>query len=131
MEIIRAFNSNELHAEIVIKGTIENPLFRASDIGNVLGLTNVHKTLKYFNDTQKVLTEGSTLGGNQQMVFLTEQGLYKMLFISKMPIAETFQSWVFEVIKEIRLTGQYKLNKEVEELKQQLEEKQDELHTRT
>ena len=123
MEIIRAFNSNELHAEIVIKGTIENPLFRASDIGNVLGLTNVHKTLKYFNDTQKVLTEGSTLGGNQQMVFLTEQGLYKMLFISKMPIAETFQSWVFEVIKEIRLTGQYKLNKEVEELKQQLEEK--------
>jgi len=127
MEIVRAFNSNELHAEIVIKGTIDNPLFRASDIGNVLGLTNVHKTLKNFNDTQKVLTEGSTLGGTQQMVFLTEQGLYKMLFISKMPIAETFQNWVFEVIKEIRLTGQYKLNKEVEELKQQLEEKQDEL----
>ena len=31
MDIVKAFNSNELHTEIVIKGTIVEPLFRASD----------------------------------------------------------------------------------------------------
>jgi hypothetical protein len=65
----------------------------------------------------------NTPGGNQQVTFLTEKGLYKVLFRSRKPIAHQFQNWVCEVIKEIRLTGQYKLNKEVEELKQQLEEK--------
>ena len=36
MEIVKAFNSNTLHAEITIKGTIENPLFRATDIASVI-----------------------------------------------------------------------------------------------
>ena len=49
-----------------------------------------------------------------------------MLFKSRKPIAEKFQDWVCEVIKEIRLTGEYKLNKENEELKKQLEQKDDE-----
>ncbi len=35
MEIVRAFNENKLHTEIVIKGTPEEPLFRANDIGQV------------------------------------------------------------------------------------------------
>ena len=33
MEIVRAFNENNLHTNIVIKGTHNDPLFRASDIG--------------------------------------------------------------------------------------------------
>ena len=45
-----------------------------------------------------------------------------MLFKSRKPIAEKFQDWVCEVIKEIRLTGEYKLNKENEELKKQIQE---------
>jgi hypothetical protein len=33
MDIVKAFNSNDLHTEIIIKGTVNDPLFRASDIG--------------------------------------------------------------------------------------------------
>ena len=40
MEIVRAFNNNELHTEIIIKGTIENSLFRACDIGEILEISN-------------------------------------------------------------------------------------------
>jgi len=36
MEIVRAFNANKLHTNIVISGTTEEPLFRASDIGEIL-----------------------------------------------------------------------------------------------
>jgi prophage antirepressor-like protein len=126
MEIVKAFNSNKLHTNITIKGTHMEPLFRASDIGLILELSNINKNIVDFNESEKVITSGETLGGNQQVSFLTEKGLYKVLFKSRKPIAEKFQDWVCEVIKEIRLTGEYKLNKENEELKQQLEQKDEE-----
>jgi prophage antirepressor-like protein len=128
MEIIKAFNSNELHTEIVIKGTPQDPLFRASDIGNILDITNIRTSIKDFSDREKVVHTMTTSGGNQHVTFLTEKGLYKVLFKSRKPIAEQFQDWVCEVIKEIRLTGEYKLNKVVEELQHQLEEKENELY---
>ena len=127
MEVVKAFNSNELHTEITIKGTFEEPLFRANDIATVLEMGNIRTTINDFDETEKVLTKSDTLGGNQQVAFLTEKGLYKVLFRSRKPIAEKFQNWVCEVIKEIRLTGEYKLNKENEELKQQLEQKTNEI----
>ena len=128
MEIVKAFNSNTLHTEITIKGTIENPLFRASDIAAILDIQNIRMSIKEYDHTEKDdVSVTDVIGRNQQVTFLTEKGQYKVLFRSRKPIAEQFQNWICEVIKEIRLTGQYKLNKEVEELKQQLEEKQDEL----
>jgi prophage antirepressor-like protein len=120
MEIVKAFNQNELHTEIVIKGTSENPLFRASDIGNVLEITNIRTTINDFNTTEKVVHTMDTLGGSQQVTFLTEKGLYKVLFKSRKPIAEKFQNWVCEVIKEIRLHGIYDLQKQLEQQKDEI-----------
>lgn len=114
MEIVRAFNNNELHTEIIIKGTIENPLFRACDIGEILEISNVRSTIQHFDDTEKITQLIKTGGGLQNVTFLTEKGLYKILFKSRKPIAEQFQNWVCEVIKEIRLNGFYNLQKQLE-----------------
>jgi prophage antirepressor-like protein len=122
MEIVKAFNSNNLHTEIVIKGTINEPLFRASDIGVVLEMGNIRSTTNDFDDTEKIIQNIETAGGIQQVTFLTEKGLYKILFRSRKTIAQQFQNWVCEVIKEIRLTGVYDLQKQLE--KQQLEQQQ-------
>ena len=92
-------------------------------IGLILELSNINKNIADFDETEKVLTNSETLGGNQQVTFLTEKGLYKVLFKSRKPIAEKFQNWVCEVIKEIRLKGQYKLNEEIKELHANLEQK--------
>ena len=59
---------------VVIKGTSEEPLFRASDIGTVLELSNIHASIKDFDETEKVINSVYTLGGNQQVTFLTEKG---------------------------------------------------------
>ena len=80
MDIVKAFNSNELHTEIVIKGDSNNPLFRASDVGNVLDIANIRTSINDFNETEKVVHTMDTLGGTQQVTFLTEKGLYKVLF---------------------------------------------------
>jgi prophage antirepressor-like protein len=115
MEVVKAFNSNNLHTEIVIKGTVNEPLFRASDVGNVLDMSAIRSVIRDFDETEKVVHNTHTLGGSQQVTFLTEKGLYKVLFKSRKPIAEKFQNWVCEIIKEIRLHGVYDLQKQLEQ----------------
>jgi prophage antirepressor-like protein len=120
MDIVKAFNSNELHTEIVIKGTHEEPLFRASDIGIILDISTIRSVIRDFNNTEKVVHSMHTLGGLQEVTFLTEKGLYKVLFKSRKPIAEKFQNWVCDVIKELRLKGIYELNQQLEQAKEEI-----------
>jgi len=121
MEVVKAFNNNSLHTEIVIKGTCDEPLFRANDIGEILEMSNIRAHIQHFNESEKVVNSIDTLGGSQQVTFLTEKGLYKVLFKSRKPIAERFQNWVCEVIKEIRLNGVYDLQKQLEKQKQEMQ----------
>lgn len=127
MEVIKAFTENELHTEIVIKGTMENPLFRASDVGEVLEMGNIRTTIQHFDDTEKVVHSMDTLGGAQNITFLTEKGLYKVLFKSRKPIAEKFQNWVCDVIKEIRLSGTFVLQQQLQKIENEKDELQNKL----
>lgn len=127
MEVVKAFNSNELHTEIVIKGTHDEPLFRASDIGEILEMSNIRATIHAFDDSEKVVNSIDTPGGSQQVTFLTEKGLYKVLFKSRKPIAETFQNWVCEVIKEIRINGSYTLQQQLLQAQEQLQQTEEQL----
>ncbi len=120
MDIVKAFNSNELHTNIAIKGDYNNPIFRASDIGEILEMGNIRTSIINFDESEKVVHTMDTLGGLQQVTFLTEKGLYKVLFKSRKTIAEIFQNWVCEVIKEIRLKGVYDLQKVIIEKNNQL-----------
>ena len=83
MEVVKAFNANELHTEIIIKGTFEEPLFRASDIGAVLELSNIHTSIQHFDESEKDDIHTMDSIGRQQVSFLTEKGLYKVLFRSR------------------------------------------------
>ena len=116
MDIIKAFNTNNLNSEIVIKGTHENPLFRASDVALVLDIVSIRSIIRNYNDDEKVTHTIDTMGGQQDVTFLTEKGLYKLLFKSRKPNAEKFQNWVCDMITEIRLTGKYNLE-ELEKIK--------------
>ena len=121
MEIVKAFNDNNLHTEIIIKGSYEEPLFRANDVGEILEMGNIRSTIQHFDDTEKRVHSMDTSTGPKQVTFLTEKGLYKVLFKSRKPIAEKFQNWVCEIIKEIRLNGVYDLQKQLEKQKTDLQ----------
>ena len=120
MEVVKAFTANDMHTEIVIKGTINEPLFRASDIGEILEISNIRSSIQAFDDTERRVDTMDTSTGQKQVTFLTEKGLYKVLFKSRKPIAEKFQNWACDVIKEIRLTGTYKLEKQLEDAKNEI-----------
>jgi prophage antirepressor-like protein len=109
MDIIRAFTTNTLHTEIVIKGTVENPLFRASDVALILEISNIRASIKDFNESEKVVQTMTTPGGPQNVLFLTQTGLFRLLFRSKKnPIALQVQYWACDVVKELQINQRKK-----------------------
>jgi prophage antirepressor-like protein len=50
-----------------------------------------------------------------QQPYITEAGLYALIFASKLPTADAFRTWVFEeVLPSIRKDGQYRLSQTLE-----------------
>lgn len=110
MDIIKAFKLDNTEHPINIQGTIDEPLFQATQIGELLGIKKIRNTIKDFSPQHKCAHTMGSIGGIREVLFLTEKGLYKLLGLSRKPIAATFQDWMVEVIKDIRRTGEYKLN---------------------
>jgi prophage antirepressor-like protein len=130
MDIIRAFTTNSLHTEIVIKGTVENPLFRASDVALILEISNIRASIKDFNESEKVVQTMTTPGGPQKVLFLTQTGLFRLLFRSKKnPIALQVQYWACDVVKELQI-NQRKKNDDMMKLQESLESENSALNQR-
>lgn len=78
----------------------------ALDVTDVLGVDRTQ--VRRLEDYQKGVRTIHTLGGQQEMVTITEAGLYALIFTSRKEVAKRFQRWVFtEVLPSIRKTGSY------------------------
>ena len=53
MDILKAFSLLDAEYPINIKGTLEDPLFQANQIGKLLGLANIYETLRDFSEDEK------------------------------------------------------------------------------
>jgi prophage antirepressor-like protein len=104
------------HFNIEIYGTFEEPLFKAKDIGDLLEIKKITKTIENLDEECKILKVSPTRGGLQEQWFLTEDGVYEVLFISKKPIAKEFKKWVRKTIKQIRLNSNNTLQNRIKEL---------------
>ncbi len=68
--------------------------FRASDIGKALDLTNIRVSIQNYDDDEQVVRKAYDLRGcEQDTTFLTSQGVYRLLYNSKKPIAKKFRRW--------------------------------------
>lgn len=82
----------------------------ASDVTDALGIKNTSEAVngnpkrnaKGLNDTQKDVCKLYTLGGEQDVLVISETGIYKLIFRSHKKEAEEFQDWVCDVIKTLR-----------------------------
>ncbi len=120
---------------VAVIGTHENPMFAAKDICNILGLSNSTISLRNIPDKWKGANKLLTPSGEQDMLTVTEAGLYKLVMRSTKPIAEKFQEWICEdVLPSIRKKGEYVLEeykKKIEEQQKQLELKSKEVEEKT
>lgn len=83
--------------------------FCLRDVANVLNINNAKQSR--FSLDKKGVHKMYTLtdGGNQEVTFISEPNLYRVIFRSNKTEAVKFQNWVFdEVLPSIRKTGQYR-----------------------
>ena len=57
------------------------------------------------DDDEKGIYIVYTLGGNQDCMFLTENGLYEVLMLSRKPIAKKFKKEVKRILHDLRVNG--------------------------
>lgn len=87
-------------------GTSECPLFAATDLCRMLGYSNTSKAINDHTEPEERYNVSLERGG--KMLFITESGLYALIFRSNKPDAKNFRKWVTsEVLPTIRKTGGY------------------------
>jgi len=102
-------------------GTVENPLFDPAIIAEAIdynkdsrGMYDVSKMLATVDDDEKVLVEVPAVESEQssdskkqgnlrrKKWFLTEGGLYEVLFLSRKPLAREFKRQVKRLLRDVR-----------------------------
>ena len=73
--LVKQFNG----LNIQVYGTFEEPLFKAKDIGELLEIKNIYSSTSKFSNKDKRLHSMETLGGLQELLFLTESGVYTII----------------------------------------------------
>lgn len=113
MQKMQMFESPEFGQ---VRTLVENGevLFCGSDVAKALGYKNPRKAL---SDHCGGVTKryAPTSSGEQEMSFIPEPDLYRLIFSSKLPTAEKFTDWVTkEILPSIRKTGVYMTDEALE-----------------
>lgn len=96
-----------LDKEIDVLGSAENPLFRASDVAEWIGHSNIASMVEMVDNDEKGLRNIYTPGGSQSVWMFTEDGLYEVLMRSRKSKAKQFRKGVKAILHEIRTKGGY------------------------
>lgn len=83
-------------------------LFCGKDVAAALGYKDTKNAIKLHCKGVANYHPLETDGGIQQVRFITEGDLYRLIAASKLPAAQAFETWVFDtVLPSIRTTGAY------------------------
>ncbi|CAI3933247.1 phage antirepressor [Commensalibacter communis] len=107
MSNIIPFNFENTEVRIIHEN--EEVLFCLKDVCEVLTISNHRRVLADILDEKGVRkTYTLTAGGRQELAFINEPNLYRVIFRSNKAKAKHFQDWVFnDVLPSIRKTGGY------------------------
>lgn len=104
-----AFAFEEAHNVRVVLESNE-PLFNANDVCAVLDHSNPRKAIDDLCDPDDVTKRDviDSLGRTQEANFITEAGVYSLIFGSRKAEAKAFKRWVTrELLPQIRRAGYY------------------------
>lgn len=94
-----------LGKKIRMYGSIESPLFLASDVADWIEHSQTSKMVKSVDDVEKLMGTIFLSGQKREVWFLTEDGLYEVCMQSRKPIAKEMKKEIKKYLKSIRLTG--------------------------
>lgn len=112
-----------LEKDFQVYGTLEHPLFKASDVAELIeyskdgkGNYNVSVMLSKVDNDEKIKINtnlnNTKVGSNTW--FLTEDGLYEVCMQSRKPIAKELKKQIKAILKQVRLTDQILIEQWIE-----------------
>lgn len=110
---IRIFNNPQFGEIRTILNENNEPLFCASDLCLALGYSNSRDAVARHIDEDDVVKRDTidSLGRNQTVTYVTESGMYSLVFGSKLDTAKQFKHWVTsDVLPTLRRTGSYSIS---------------------
>ena len=90
-----------------IYGTVDEPLFLAKDIAEMIGHSDPSTMMRMVDEEEKHVVTMFVSGQNRKVLMAKEDGLYEILMKSDKPIAKEFKKQVKVILKEIRKNGGY------------------------
>jgi prophage antirepressor-like protein len=127
-ELVKSFNYEP--NEVRISMIDNEPMFCLKDVCDILEIGNITDTVKRLDDRGVAKIEVPTTSGDQEMWFINEPNLYRVIFRSNKKEAKKFQDWVFnEVLPSIRKNGIYVPTTETPELLQKVNELETKLNS--
>jgi prophage antirepressor-like protein len=112
--IVKAFQNKNIS---IIKDEDNKYYFRGSDVAKALEITNIRSSIQNFTSKEKGVRKVDTLGGKQDIIFLSSHGVYRLLYSSKKKIAENFREWVGDILDDIIFNQSKELQKQLENQK--------------
>ena len=115
--MIRTFQNNQLNLKMQMLTVGNEHYFKAKEVANALGYeqhrsalaNHVSKDYKIRLGDLKGVQKLDSPNTQPHSIYITEPGLYELVFGSHLPAAKEFKRWVFEeVLPTIRKTGQFK-----------------------
>ena len=86
-----------------VYGTVEEPLFRAKDVADWIEHSNVSAMVQSVDDDEKLTINISySEVRKHDEIFLTENGVYEVLMLSRKPIAKEFKKEVKKMLHTLR-----------------------------
>ena len=106
MNDLKVFSNSEF-GELGVMLIDGKEYFPATQCAKLIGHENPARAVRKFcKGVTKMVTP--TVGGSQEVNYIPEGDLYRLIVSSKLPAAEKFERWVFdEVLPSIRQTGGY------------------------
>ena len=129
MDAIKIFSSPQFgQVRIITDDASGELLFCANDVTQALGYSNGRDAVAKHVDEWDVAKRDTPIPNqhgalvNQSVTYITESGLYALIFGSKQERAKEFKRWVTsEVLPSIRKTGQYSIGQQQATLNEQIQ----------
>ena len=104
-----AIFNNPLFGDVEVLNLNGKFYFPATKVASILGYSNPRKAIRdHCVGGERIVHPLYTNGGIQNVEFIDEGNLYRLIVKSQLPLAQQFEHWVFdEVLPLIRQTGMY------------------------
>ena len=111
--IVQVFNNSCFGELRITKDEQDNIWFVAKNVTTALGLDRPSQSTRYLDPDEKGMCLVDTPSGRQEMITISEAGLYSLILKSRKPEAKQFKRWVtHEVLPAIRRDGGYMVAKD-------------------